>query len=96
MIHKTAIIDKNAKISSNVEIGPYCIIGPNVEIDSGTKLYSHVNRLGWAVVETRPFLYGDLSFDVSSQCLEFFKFHCRIFLLVWVAVGAGPFSHGHV
>ena len=28
MIHKTAIIDPKAKISSNVEIGPYSIIGP--------------------------------------------------------------------
>ena len=46
MIHKTSIIDKKAKISSNVEIGPYCIIGPNVEIDNGTKLYSHVNLVG--------------------------------------------------
>ena len=32
MIHKTAIIDSNAKISQNVTIGPYSVIGPNVEI----------------------------------------------------------------
>ena len=28
MIHKTAIIDSNAKISQNVTIGPYSVIGP--------------------------------------------------------------------
>ena len=28
MIHKTAIIDPKAKIASNVEIGPYSVIGP--------------------------------------------------------------------
>ena len=33
MIHKTSIIDKRAKISSDVKIGPYSIIGPDVEID---------------------------------------------------------------
>ena len=33
MIHKTAIIDSKAKISSKVNIGAYSIIGPNVEID---------------------------------------------------------------
>ena len=33
MIHKTSIIDKNAKISQTVKIGPYTFIGPNVEID---------------------------------------------------------------
>ena len=30
MIHKTAIIDPNSKISSNVKIGAYSLIGPNV------------------------------------------------------------------
>ena len=29
MIHKTAIIDKNAKISNNVNIGPYCVVEEN-------------------------------------------------------------------
>ena len=32
MIHKTAIVDPKAKISSNVSIGAYSIIGPKVEI----------------------------------------------------------------
>ena len=40
MIHKTAIIDPKAKIASNVEIGPYCVIGPNVEIDENTIIHS--------------------------------------------------------
>ena len=43
MIHKTAIIDSKAKIASNVEIGPYCVIGPNVEIGENTIIQSHVN-----------------------------------------------------
>ena len=47
MIHKTAIVDNNAKISSNVDIGPYSVIGPNVEIDEGTKVQSHVNITGY-------------------------------------------------
>jgi len=41
-IHSTAIVDKNAKLASNVEVGPYCIIGPNVEIGEGSILVSHV------------------------------------------------------
>ena len=32
MIHKTAIIDSKALIGNNVKIGPYSIVGPNVEI----------------------------------------------------------------
>ena len=43
MIHKTAIINPKAKIESNVEIGPYCVIGPDVEIGENTIIQSHVN-----------------------------------------------------
>ena len=46
MIHKTAIVDKKAKILDNVEIGPYCIIGPEVEIGNNSILHSHVNVVG--------------------------------------------------
>ena len=42
LIHPTVVIDKNAKISEDVNIGPYCIIGANVEIGEGTSLESHV------------------------------------------------------
>ena len=38
MIHKTAIVDPKAKISSNVKIGPYSIIGPNVEINENSEI----------------------------------------------------------
>ena len=38
MIHKTAIVDPKAKISSSVNIGPYSIIGPNVEIGKDTDI----------------------------------------------------------
>ena len=33
MIHHTSIIDNKSKISENVEIGPYCVIGPDVEMN---------------------------------------------------------------
>ena len=46
MIHQTAIIDKKAKISKNVEIGPYTIIGPGVEIGENTIIQSHVSIFG--------------------------------------------------
>ena len=46
MIHKTAIIESKAKLSKNVQIGPYCVIGPNVEIEENTIIQSHVNISG--------------------------------------------------
>ncbi|PCJ30258.1 MAG: acyl-[acyl-carrier-protein]--UDP-N-acetylglucosamine O-acyltransferase [Moraxellaceae bacterium] len=42
MIHPQAIVDKSAQIADDVEIGPWTYIGPNVTIDSGTVISSHV------------------------------------------------------
>ena len=46
MIDKTAIIDSKAKINQSVQVGAYCVIGPNVEIDENTVIQSHVNISG--------------------------------------------------
>ena len=43
MIHNTAIIDPKAKISSDVSIGAFTVIGPNVEIGENTIIQSHVS-----------------------------------------------------
>lgn len=42
MIHPQAIIDPSAKIADDVCIGPFTVIGADVEIDSGTTVASHV------------------------------------------------------
>ena len=42
MIHSTAIIDPSAELADDVRVGPYCVIGSGVEIDTGTLLESHV------------------------------------------------------
>ena len=57
MIHKTAIVDSEAKISDNVEIGPYCIIGEDVEIMQNTKLHSHVVIKGPSLIGQNNIFY---------------------------------------
>ena len=42
MIHPSAVVSSKAELASDVEVGPYCVIGKNVQIDSGTKLQSHI------------------------------------------------------
>ena len=42
MIHSSSIIDPSAKIADDVEIGPFCLVGADVEIGSGTRIESHV------------------------------------------------------
>jgi len=41
-IHKTAVIDPNAQLAEDVVIGPFCTIGPDVSIGSGTVLHNGV------------------------------------------------------
>ena len=45
MIHKTAIIDPKAKIASNVNIGAFSFIGPNVEIGENEKIINPLTSL---------------------------------------------------
>ena len=43
MIHSTAIISKKLKYIKTLNIGPFCIIDDNVEIQEGTELISNVH-----------------------------------------------------
>ena len=71
MIHKTAIIDANAKISDNVKIGPYSVIGPNVEIGEGTVVQSHVNITGDTKIGLNNEIYPFASIGNDPQDLKF-------------------------
>ena len=60
MIHNTAIIDPKAKISSNVKIGAYSIIGSNVEIAGGSGVIKDIpdnsKVMGYPAKNIREFL----------------------------------------
>jgi UDP-N-acetylglucosamine acyltransferase len=40
--HPTAIVHDGAKLAAGVEVGPYCIVGPEVSLGPGVRLISHV------------------------------------------------------
>jgi UDP-N-acetylglucosamine acyltransferase len=40
-IHATAVVDPSAKLGTNVEIGPYSVIGRDVALGDGVVVYSH-------------------------------------------------------
>ncbi len=46
MIHASAIVDPDAKLADDVDVGPYSIIGAGVEIGSGTVIGPHVVVMG--------------------------------------------------
>ena len=71
MIHETATIDPKAKISTNVQIGPYCVVGPNVEIDEEVILQSHVHVLGKTKIGKRNKIYSFASIGNEPQDLKY-------------------------
>jgi UDP-N-acetylglucosamine acyltransferase len=71
MIHRTAIIDSNAKISENVKIGPYSVVGPDVEIGEGTVVQSHVNISGKTIIGNNNQIYPFASIGNDPQDLKF-------------------------
>ena len=71
MIHKTAIIDSKAKISSDVKVGPYCVIGSNVEILNKTIIHSHVNISGNTIIGKNNKIYPFASIGNDPQDLKF-------------------------
>ena len=71
MIHKTALVDSKAKISKNVQIGPYSIIGPNVEIGEGTVVQSHVNISGNTKIGSNNIIYSFASIGNDPQDLKY-------------------------
>jgi len=71
MIHKTAIIDPKTKISLNVSIGPYSVIGPDVEIGENTIIHSHVNISGNTKIGKKNKIYPFASIGNDPQDLKY-------------------------
>tara|TARA_S200000501_G_scaffold97577_1_gene90924 strand:+ start:548 stop:1330 length:783 start_codon:yes stop_codon:yes gene_type:complete len=71
MIDKTAIIDSSAKISNNVKIGAYSIIGPDVEIGENTNIQNHVSITGNTKIGNNNKIYPFASIGNDPQDLKF-------------------------
>ena len=70
-VHPTAIVDPNSRIAATAEIGPYCIIGPEVEIGHGTRLIGHVYVEGPTYVGAENIFYPYSTVGVASQDLKY-------------------------
>ena len=71
MIHSTAIVDSKAKVASSVDIGPYTIIGPNVEIGEDVIIYPHVNISGNTKIGKGNKIYPFASIGNDPQDLKY-------------------------
>ena len=71
MIHKTAIINPKAKIASNVKIGAYSVIGPDVEVNENTIIHSHVSISGQTIIGKENKIYPFASVGNDPQDLKY-------------------------
>jgi UDP-N-acetylglucosamine acyltransferase len=70
-VHPTAIVDAEARIAGSAEIGPYCVIGAEVEIGAGTRLMAHVYIEGPTSIGEDNLFYPYSSIGVASQDLKY-------------------------
>ena len=80
LIHPTAVIDSHAQIETDVQVGPYCVVGHDVSIASGTKLMSHVVLDGWTSIGKQCTIFPFASVGTQTQDLKYrgAKTHVKI------------------
>jgi len=66
-IHATAIIAKEARLDSTVEVGAYSIIGPHVQIGAGTKIGPHVVLEGHTTIGSDNTFFQFSSIGAAPQ-----------------------------
>jgi UDP-N-acetylglucosamine acyltransferase len=70
-IHSAAIVDAQARISASAEIGPYCVVGADVEIGARTRLMAHVYVEGVTHIGEDNIFYPYSTIGVVSQDLKY-------------------------
>lgn len=70
-IHPTAIVDPGARIAESAEIGPYSVIGTDVEIGARTRLMAHVYVEGVATIGEDNIFFPYSTVGVASQDLKY-------------------------
>ncbi len=71
VIADTACIDPRAQLADDVEVGPYCVIGPDVTIGRGTRLIAHVCIHGITTLGEDNTVYPFVSIGGEPQDVSF-------------------------
>ncbi|MBZ5584978.1 MAG: acyl-ACP--UDP-N-acetylglucosamine O-acyltransferase [Acidobacteriia bacterium] len=70
-IHPTAIVDPRARVAESAEIGPYCVVGAEVEIGARTRLLAHLYVEGPTRIGEDNIFYPFSSLGAASQDLKY-------------------------
>ena len=70
-VHSTSVVHPKAKVSSFVEIGPYCVVGEGVELGEGCVLRHHVNLEGPSQFGKKNVFHPFCSIGGKTQDLKY-------------------------
>lgn len=70
-IHPSAVIDPKAELGSNLRIGPFCYVGPEVVLGDGCVLHSHVTLRGPATFGINNHVYPQCTLGHDPQDLKY-------------------------
>ena len=71
MIHSSSVIDNKAKIGKNVKIGPFCYVGPKVQINDDVELISNVHVEGNTKIGKGTKIFPFSSIGTKPQDLKY-------------------------
>ncbi len=70
-IHPTAVVSPSARIGYDCYVGPYSIIGPDVELGDGVRLESHCVVDGLTTLGAGSHIFPFVSIGLASQDLKY-------------------------
>ncbi|MFS8038025.1 acyl-ACP--UDP-N-acetylglucosamine O-acyltransferase [Xanthobacter sp. AM11] len=70
-IDPTARVENPAGLADDVEIGPFCVVGPDVVLKDGVKLLSHVSLQGATTIGARTQVYPFASLGTQPQSVHY-------------------------
>lgn len=70
-IHPTAVVASGAKLGAGVKIGPFCLVGEEVELGDGVVLHSHVVITGRTRIGARCELFPFACLGHKPQDLKY-------------------------
>jgi UDP-N-acetylglucosamine acyltransferase len=66
-ISPLAVVDPKAHLAENVEVGPFCVVGPDVCIGAGCRLTNHVTIVGHSTIGSNNVFFPHVVIGTAPQ-----------------------------
>lgn len=70
-ISPLSVVDPKANLADDVEVGPFCVIGPDVTLGAGNRLLSHVVITGHTIIGKNNTFFPHTTIGAPPQDLKY-------------------------